>query len=167
MKTKPLSICVAALVASLVLATGAFAEDAIVRTTTTSSAGAIEQFVPNSEIVLRSETSTAPVRYSVTRETQFVDDAGIPVAIERITSGVPVNVEYVRSGDRMVVSRVIVRRAAAPAAVERHTTTTTTTSRELTHDEKERLEKEREAEKERAEKVREANKEYRKALKDD
>lgn len=167
MNTKPLSSCAAALVASVVLATGAFAEDAIVRTTSTSSAGAIEQFVPNSEIVLRSETSTAPVRYSVTRETQFVDDAGTPVSVERITSGVPVNVEYVRTGDRMVVSRVIVRRAVAPAAVERHTTTTTTTSRELTHDEKERLEDARDAAKERAEKIREANKEYREKLNDD
>jgi len=170
MNTKPFSSCAAAWVASVVFATGAFAEDTVVRTTTTSSAGAIEQFVPNSEIVLRSETTSAPVRYSVTRETQFVDDAGAPVAVERITSGAPVNVEYVRQGDRMIVSRVVVRNVA-PVAVERRTTTTTTTQRELSHREKEQLEKMREAEKDHAEKVREADKEraeeFRKAREDD
>jgi hypothetical protein len=118
---------------ALSLATMSWAE---VTVRTVTSAGAIEQFAPGSELVIRTETTPDPIRYSVTRETTFVDETGTPVAVEKIVRGVPVNIEYVRDGNRMIVSKVIVRKAP----VVEHRTTTTTTTRKLTHKEKEELE---------------------------
>ena len=68
------------------------------------------------------------------------DARRLAVAVEKIVRGIPVNVEYVRDGNRMIVSKVVVRKAP----VVEHRTTTTTTTRKLTHDEKEALEKEKE-----------------------
>lgn len=165
MKTKLLTSWAIALgIAIMATTPRAVAQSAVVRTTTTST-GAIEQFAPDSELVLRTETASAPIRYSITRETRFVDDAGAPVTVEKITRGLPVNVEYVREGDRMIVSRVIVRRAAP--VVEQRTTTTTTTERALTHEEKERLEKARKIEEKHAKKVREADEERDKDLREE
>ena len=107
---------------------------------TVTSAGAIEQFAPGSELVIRTETAPQPIRYSVTRETRFVDETGTPVAVERIVKGVPVDIEYMPEGNRMIVSKVVVHKAPV---VEKSTTTTTTT-RKLTHKEKEALEKQKE-----------------------
>ena len=114
-------------------------------TTTTQSAGTISEFSPDT-IIIKSETSTAPVRYSYTKTTTYVDETGAPVSIETVKSGLPVTVFYVRDGDRMVASKVIVRRAvvkapttvvvpapvvvpAAPVIEEKKTTTTTTTDK--------------------------------------
>ena len=173
MKKNSLTLCAAAALA-LALATSptpSFAQAAVTHTTTTTAAGTIDQFAPDSELVIRSEAVREPAHYSVTRETRFVDEAGAPVEVSRISRGVPVHVEYSKVGDRTVVSRVIVQKVATPAVTERHTTTTTTTERPLTHDEKERMEKVREAEKEHREKMREADEEraekLRKADKDD
>jgi hypothetical protein len=96
-------------------------------TTTTTSAGTISEFSPDS-IVIRSETASEPIRYSSTKTTTYVDDTGAPVAMDVIKSGVPVTVHYIHEGDRVVADRVIVHRhvtTAAPAGVveERHTTT--------------------------------------------
>jgi len=114
-------------------------------TTTTQSAGTISEFSPDT-IIIKSETSTSPVRYSYTKTTTYVDETGAPVSIETVKSGLPVTVFYVRDGDRMVASKVIVRRAvvkapttvvvpapvvvpAAPVIEEKKTTTTTTTDK--------------------------------------
>jgi hypothetical protein len=107
---------------------------------TVTAAGAIEQFAPDSELVIRTETAPQPIRYFVTRETRFVDETGTPIAVEKIVKGVPVDVEYMPEGNRMIVSRVVVHKA--PVVEKRRTTTTTT--RKLTHEEKEALEKEKE-----------------------
>ena len=110
------------------------------RTTTTTtgagvptSAGTITEFTPGSRtVVVRTESGSAPLRYSVSGDTQYVDETGAPVGVETITSGVPVTVHYARSGDGMVASRIVVRRATV---VEER-------GRKLTHEEKERAEKE-------------------------
>ncbi|MEA3208207.1 MAG: hypothetical protein QOE70_1264 [Chthoniobacter sp.] len=98
-------------------------------TSTTTSAGTISEFGPET-IVIRSETSPEPVRYSYSKTTTYVDETGAPVSIETVKSGLPVTVYYVKDGDRMVASRVIVKRAvvvpAAPVIEEKKTTTTTT-----------------------------------------
>jgi hypothetical protein len=148
--------------ASIFAAWGVAFAQVEVRETTTSSAGTITEFTPGSQtLIMRSESSPDPLRYVITRETNVVDETGAPVVMEKVTRGVPVNVEYIRTGDRLVASRIVVHRTAvAPVApVERTKTTTTTTTvtddRKLTHDEKERLEKEREA----REEIREADKE--------
>ena len=120
--------------------------------TVTTSKGAFTEFVPASEtIVVRTETNTAPLRYVVTKQTTIVDEAGVPIAIEKISPGSPLSVQYTGTGDRLVASRIVVQKA--PVATERNatTTTTTTTTRPLTDEEKKAVKKEVEKQKEKAE----------------
>ena len=93
---------------------------------TTTTAGTVSEISPDT-LVVRTETSAAPVRYSFTKTTQYVDETGAPVSLEVVKSGLPVTVQYVREGDRMIASRVTVRRqtsAPAPTVIERNTTIT-------------------------------------------
>lgn len=118
----------ASLTVGLALVGGAIAQTSV---TTTTSAGTISEFSPDT-IVIRSETSPEPMRYTYSKTTTYVDEAGAPVSMEVVKSGLPVTVHYVKEGDRLVANRVIVRRtttttAPAPAVVEKKTTTTTTT----------------------------------------
>jgi hypothetical protein len=142
------------------LAVGCFwSSQAFTQTTTTvtTTNGAFTEYVPGSEtMVVRSETgTTSPLRYSVTKETTIVDETGAPVAIDRISPGSQLSIQYTGSGDRLVASRVVVRRAAAattavtsvPAGTGQQTNTTTTTTRALTHEEKHALKEEREHQK--------------------
>ena len=104
-------------------------------TSTTTSTGTISEFSPNT-VVVRSESSSAPMSYSYSKSTTIVDESGSPVDVSVVKSGVPVQVIYATEGDRMVASKIIVKKGAtsttttAPAAVEerRETSTTTTTS---------------------------------------
>ena len=100
-------------------------------TTTTTTAGTISEFGPET-IIVRSETSPEPIRYSYSKTTTYVDETGAPVSIETVKSGLPVTVHYVKVGDKMVASKVIVRKAVvkeAPVIQEKKTTTTTTTEK--------------------------------------
>ena len=128
-------------------------------TTVTTTNGAFTEYVPGSEtMVVRSEAGTSPLRYSVTKQTTIVDETGAPVAIDRISPGSQLSIQYTGSGDRLIASRVVVQRAApatttvttVPAVSEQQTNTTTTTTRPLTHDEKHALKEEREHQKEAA-----------------
>jgi hypothetical protein len=109
----------------------AFAQTAVKETVTTvTSAGTISQFGPET-IAIRADTSSEPVSYSYSKSTTYVDETGAPVSIETVTSGLPVTVFYIKEGDKMVASKVIVRKAVvktAPAAIEEKKTTTTTTT---------------------------------------
>lgn len=102
-------------------------------TSTTTSAGTISEFSPNA-IVIRSETSTAPVRYTYTKSTTYVDETGAPVSIETVKSGLPVTVYYSKEGDGMVATKVVVRKAVTTTtsgdatSVEKKSSTTTTTT---------------------------------------
>jgi len=118
-------------------------------TAVTNTDGAFTEFVPGSHTVVVTREGS-PLRYAVTKQTTIVDEAGVPVAIERISPGSPLSVQYTGSSDYPVASRIVVHNG--PVAAERHTTTTTTTTRPLTHDEKEALEDQRDAEKEDLEK---------------
>jgi hypothetical protein len=123
----------------------ALAQEAVTQTTTTSAGGTITEFSPDS-VVIHSETSTEPMRYSYSKATTVVDENGAPVDISVVKSGVPVQVYYDRDGDRMVARRIVVRRTTTePAAVapepgvvlQKDTTTTTTTqdgNRDKDHD---------------------------------
>jgi len=123
-------------------------------TTVTTTNGAFTEYVPGSEtMVVRSETgTTSPLRYSVTKQTTIVDETGAPVAIDRISPGSQLSIQYTGSGDRLVASRVVVQRAApatttvttVPAVTGQQTNTTTTTTRPLTREEKHALKEERE-----------------------
>lgn len=77
-------------------------------TTTTTNAGTISEFGADT-IMVRSESSPTPVRYSYSKTTTYVDEAGRPVSMETVKSGLPVTVYYTKDGDRMVASKVIVR----------------------------------------------------------
>jgi hypothetical protein len=134
--------------------------------TVTTTKGAFTEFVPASEtIVVRTETNAAPLRYVVTKQTTIVDEGGVPIAIEKISPGSPLSVQYTGTGDRLVASRIVVQKAPVPA--ERNTTTTTTTTtRPLTRDEKEAVKEEVEKRKEQVEKAKEKEKERVEELKD-
>ena len=156
MNTKLKTLGAALLAISCFLSSQAFAQTT---TTVTTTNGAFTEYVPGSEtMVVRTESGSSPLRYSVTKQTTIVDEAGAPVAIDRISPGSPLSIQYTGSGDRLVASRVVVRRAATgttavttvPAETGQQTNTTTTTTRPLTHDEKHALKEEREHQKEAA-----------------
>ena len=112
---------------TMACATISFGDEVV---TTTESAGTVSEFSPDT-IIIRSETSPEPIRYSYSKTTTYVDDAGNPVSMEVIKSGLPVTVHYVKEGDRVIARRVIVHRTAtttAPASIEEKKTTTTTTT---------------------------------------
>ena len=121
-------------------------------TTVTTTKGAFTEYVPGSEtMVVRTETSSAPLRYVVSKQTTIVDESGAPVAIERISPGSPLSIQYTGTGEQLVASRIVVQKPAAvttepvttaPVATQQDTTTTTT--RALTHDEKHALKEQRE-----------------------
>ena len=114
-------------------------------TSSTTSVGTVSEFGPQT-LVIRSETAPAPIRYTYSKTTTYVDEAGNPVSIETVKSGLPVTVYYSQVGDEMVASKVIVRKtvqaapvpapvpAPAPAVVEKKTTTTTTTAKKSKKD---------------------------------
>ena len=120
-------------------------------TTVTTTKGAFTEYVPGSEtMVVRTETSSAPLRYVVSKQTTIVDESGAPVAIERISPGSPLSIQYTGTGEHLVASRIVVQRPAAvttepvttaPVATQQ---TTTSTTRALTHDEKHALKEQRE-----------------------
>ena len=120
-------------------------------TTVTTTKGAFTEYVPGSEtMVVRTETSSAPLRYVVSKQTTIVDESGAPVAIERISPGSPLSIQYTGTGEQLVASRIVVQKPAAvttepvttaPVATQQ---TTTTTTRALTHDEKHALKEQRE-----------------------
>ena len=108
----------------------ALAETVVKETTTTNTAGTISEFGTDT-IIVRSETSPTPIRYSYSKTTTYVDEAGRPVSMETVKSGLPVTVYYSKDGERMVATKVIVRNAApanVPEVETKKTTTTTTTT---------------------------------------
>ena len=119
-------------------------------TTVTTTKGAFTEYVPGSEtMVVRTETSSAPLRYVVSKQTTIVDESGAPVAIERISPGSPLSIQYTGTGEQLVASRIVVQKPAvttepvttAPIATQQ---TTTSTTRAPTHDEKHALKEQRE-----------------------
>jgi hypothetical protein len=137
MKTKTSYIAAGAFAAILAMTDFADAQATVVQTTSTTSAGTVTEFSPDT-IVIRSETSPEPIHYVYRKTTTYVDEAGNPVSMEVVKSGLPVTVQYIKEGDQLVASKVIVRRTvthvvpvvpAAPAVEEKTTTTTTTTTK--------------------------------------
>jgi hypothetical protein len=150
MNTKLTILAAALVVLGCFWSSQAFAQ---ATTTVTTTNGAFTEYVPGSEtMVVRSETGTSPLRYSVTKQTTIVDETGAPVAIDRISPGSQLAIQYTGSGDQLVASRVVVRQAApattavtsVPAVSGQQTNTTTTITRPLTHEEKHALKEERE-----------------------
>ena len=105
--------------------TGAYAQSTV---TTTTSAGTVSEFSPS---MITVNNGGAPVSYTYSKTTTYVDENGNPVSVETVRSGVPVTVYYSQDGTRMLASKVIVH-SVAPATdgttVIKKTTTTTTTT---------------------------------------
>jgi hypothetical protein len=136
MKTIPTNLIRSLILAGSLTLTGiASAQTASSTTTTqtststaaTTSAGTITEFSPD-VITVRTESATAPVAYSYSKTTTYVDQSGNPVSMEVVKSGVPVTVYYTQDGDKMVATKVVVQKTtdAAGTTVEKKTTTTTT-----------------------------------------
>jgi len=117
----------------LITANSTLVAQTSVESTTTTSAGTISTFSPDA-IAIRTTTTSAPVSYSYTKSTTYVDESGAPVSMELVKSGLPVTVYYSINGERMIASKVIVRKVvteapSAPVIEEKKTTTTTTTDK--------------------------------------
>lgn len=121
------------IVLGLALATApvAFAQTASeTTTTTTTSAGTVSEFTPDA-FTIQTDTSAAPVRYTYSKTTTYVDENGNPVSMETVKSGLPVTVYYTQVNGQMVASKVIVRKSVttnADGSVIEHKKTTTTTT---------------------------------------
>ncbi|MEI6032940.1 MAG: hypothetical protein WCS65_01510 [Verrucomicrobiae bacterium] len=113
---------------TLLTATTVVGQNTVVTTTPITSMGTISEFSPNA-IVIKTENGTVPVSYSYSKTTTYVDEAGNPVSVTIMKSGLPVTVYYTKSADGYAASKVIVRKAVVvPGGVveEKKTTTTTT-----------------------------------------
>lgn len=99
------------------------------KTTTTTTTGTLGEFGPE-RVVIRTESSTTPLNYTVSKTTTYVDETGAPVSMETVKSGLPVTVHYTRSGDALVANKIVVRKRTTttepglPGTTETETTTT-------------------------------------------
>ena len=79
-----------------------------------TSDGTVSEFSPDS-IVVKSTTSTFPLSYSCSKTTTYVDENGNTVSSEMVKSGAPVTVYYTQDGDKMIATKVIVRKTTTTA----------------------------------------------------
>jgi uncharacterized protein (DUF2252 family) len=89
--------------------------------------GTITTFTPGESFSVRSEASTSPTTYYTSKDVTVVDPTGAAVDVKYLRADVPVKYTYVKQGDRMVVSKIIVQKPLAEITKETTTTTTTTT----------------------------------------
>jgi hypothetical protein len=107
-------------------ATFAFAQTTAVTTGVQTYTGDVVGVSPQSStITVSSGANAAPVAYTYTKETQFVDPTGHAVTYEAIHDNTPVQVEYVVDGGVRRVSRVVVQPVTTTTTTEETTTTTT------------------------------------------
>ncbi|MES2571669.1 MAG: hypothetical protein V4710_16655 [Verrucomicrobiota bacterium] len=123
--------CALFLVTAFACESTLLAQASTTTTTTTTSAGTINEFGTDS-FVIKTESDPAPLRYSYSKSTTYVDETGVPVSIETVKSGLPVTVYYIKEGDRLIANKVVVRKKStvtkeSPAVIEEKKTKTTTT----------------------------------------
>lgn len=78
-------------------------------TTTTNSSGTVSSIGPDM-IVIRTTPSAVPITYQFSETTTYVDEAGNPVEIESVTAGAPVTVFFSKQGDKMMATKVVVKK---------------------------------------------------------
>ena len=117
-KNTLLTLCGLTLLSLALYAPSAFGEEVLQKkttttttTTTTNSSGTVSSVGPDS-IVIRTSPSASPLTYEFSETTTYVDEAGNPVEIETVTTGVPVTVFFSKSGDKMVATKVVVKKTA-------------------------------------------------------
>jgi len=92
---------------------------------TVTSTGTITAYTPDTDyITFRTTTDAAPVRYYYTKDTAILDPEGRVVTWSAVRPDLPATVYYVRSGDRMIVRKIMLSK---PTVIEKKETTTTTT----------------------------------------
>ncbi len=95
-------------------------------TSTLDGTGTITTYTPGQEFIsVRTESSTAPVKYYTSKNVTIVDQTGATVEPSLLRADLPVRYTYVKEGDRQVISKITVQK---PIAEIRETTTTTTTT---------------------------------------
>ena len=95
-------------------------------TSTLDGTGTITAYTPGSDyITFRTQTSAEPVKYYYSKNTTVVDPTGATVEMSMLKPDMPVRYTYVKEGDRMVISKVILEK---PISYYKKTTTTTTTT---------------------------------------
>ncbi len=94
-------------------------------TTIISSDGTVSDFKPNN-IALKVGRSEEATNYMFQKTTTVTDEAGNPVSVETIRSGLPVTVYYEKQGPDFVAQRVIVHRTVTTTTPETVTTVATT-----------------------------------------
>src|SRR5438874_1944606 len=96
MKSRHILSAGCAVAVSAMAAVSAFAQTTVSETTTSTSEGTIDEFVPSSNTIVLKTERAEPVRYVYSTKTVVVDDAGNPASMEIVKSGLPVTVYYTR-----------------------------------------------------------------------
>jgi hypothetical protein len=100
------------------------AAEVVEKTTTTTYSGTMSEVSPGSStIVVKSETSSAPVTYKYNKTTTWVDSSGNVITSEQARNS-PVTVYYAKDGESTIVTKVV---ASKPSMTKETTTTTTKT----------------------------------------
>jgi hypothetical protein len=86
--------------------------------------GTFTAYTPGQDYFMFRGQTGEPARYYYTSDTPIVDPAGHTVAWSDIRPDLPATIYYEKTGDRMIVKRVVLQK---PIVVEKETTTTTTT----------------------------------------
>ena len=109
-------------------ATAVTSSSSTTSTSTVDGSGMITTYTPGSDYIsLRTETSSAPVKYYYTKSTTIVDPEGKTVEWSMLKPDMPVRYTYVKEGDRMVISKITLTKPVS--SYEKETTTTTTTTK--------------------------------------
>ena len=76
-------------------------------TTTTDSTGTVTEYTPGEMMVLKTEAAE-PVRYKFSKQVTYVTADGRVIQPSKIRKDSKVHVHYVKTGDDMLVDKVIV-----------------------------------------------------------
>jgi hypothetical protein len=115
---------------ALLISGGLFAETTTETTTTTtdSTSGTVSDLTSGA-LIVQSPSESAPLSYSYSKTTTYVDEDGNPVAVETLKSGAPVTVYYTKGTDGLTASKVVVRKHVDPVTgtttIEKKKTTVT------------------------------------------
>lgn len=100
---------------ALLIGSPSLAQVTVQKTSATFSAGTISE-MKGDRIVIKSETAPAPLSYTFDKSTVYVDEAGAPVTMDVVKSGLPVTVYYDTVGDARVATKVIVKKTTTAGA---------------------------------------------------
>lgn len=98
-----------------------------VTNSTTTAEGTLSEF-GSEALSIRTAPGFTPVRYISNTTTNYVDEAGNPVATADLKSGLPITVYYTKVGDTLFATKIMVRKAAVVSTSTIATTQTTTIS---------------------------------------